>query len=526
LIDKMRFSMSFRSSRYRNAAEPPILATQSDRAPQSVHGHRGGMFRRGLTPLNSRRQTRNDCSLKSNESEKTPLKSMPAALLAHPRSIRACGAAALLLLAGNAWAQLGGYSGPGVLSRGAGNIGQRSGEQVDLRFFGNVMGFYDTGLLPVSVDSQGNLVNISGLYGVEAGLGVYGVHNWRRSRLGLDYQGSYRHYSQNQYFNGSDHRLGLGYTFQKSRRLVFDFRALGGSLSRGIGGVTTYTAIPDAVVDPGTALLFDNRTNYIQTGMDVNILQSPRTMYTLGGDGYTVRRQSNALVGVNGYNLHGSVVRQITRFTSLGAGFQHIHYDFPRAFGEADINLYHLIYGRALGRYWTLSFRGGLYNTEVQGLERVSLDPAVVALLGVSTGVRTFYRRNWLPSAEIALTRQFQHATLSFNYGRIVNSGNGIYLTSRGESAGVNLSYTGIRRWSFSLYGGYNTLSGLGQGLQPYRQYNGGAGASLAITRSLHFLARYDARKQEIDLAGFRRSSYRATVGFSFSPGDIPVSLW
>src|SRR5579862_4860359 len=69
-------------------------------------------------------------------------------------------------------AQLGAYLGPGVLSRGAGDVGTRSGQQVDLRFYGDVSGVYDTGLQPFALDSKGNLITINGLYGIVADVGA------------------------------------------------------------------------------------------------------------------------------------------------------------------------------------------------------------------------------------------------------------------------------------------------------------------------------------------------------------------
>ena len=79
------------------------------------------------------------------------------------------------------------YVGPEVLSHGAAGVGQRAGKDVDLRFYANASGIYDTGLAPVSTDSNGKLVQVGGLYGVELGLGVYGKHAFRHSVLGLDY---------------------------------------------------------------------------------------------------------------------------------------------------------------------------------------------------------------------------------------------------------------------------------------------------------------------------------------------------
>ena len=87
-------------------------------------------------------------------------------------------------------AQISDYLGPGILTRGAGDIGTRAGQDVNLRVFGSVNGIYDTGLQPYSVDGAGHLVTVDGLYGVETALGVYGVHNFQHARLGLDYKGT------------------------------------------------------------------------------------------------------------------------------------------------------------------------------------------------------------------------------------------------------------------------------------------------------------------------------------------------
>ena len=118
--------------------------------------------------------------------------------------------ALLAVFAGTGWAQLTNYLGPGVLTRGASNIGQRSGQDVDLRFFANATGIYTNGLTPLSVDSSGQAVHVGGLFGVQVGLGAYGRHQWRKSVLGLDYTGNYRHYASNSYYNGTNQALALG----------------------------------------------------------------------------------------------------------------------------------------------------------------------------------------------------------------------------------------------------------------------------------------------------------------------------
>jgi len=151
------------------------------------------------------------------------------------------------------------------MSRGAGDIGKRGGETVDLRFFASLNAIYDTGLVPIFTDTGGKLVDPGGLAGVEAEIGAYGQHSWRRANLGLDYKGNYRHYNQQQYFDGSDQQLRLGYTYQRSRRLQVSFQGLGGTYSQGFGGVAGLA--PTEVtggLSPSSALLFDNRSTFLQ----------------------------------------------------------------------------------------------------------------------------------------------------------------------------------------------------------------------------------------------------------------------
>jgi hypothetical protein len=73
--------------------------------------------------------------------------------------------------------------------------------------------------------------------------------------------------------------------------------------------------------------------------------------------------------------------------------------------------------------------------------------------------------------------------------------------------------------------GGYTRLEGIGQNLQPYSQFTGSSGLTYALTHAIQILARYDARHQEIIDSVYLQNSYRATIGISFSPADIPLAF-
>jgi hypothetical protein len=162
---------------------------------------------------------------------------------------------------------------------------------------------------------------------------------------------------------------------------------------------------------------------------------------------------------------------------------------------------------------------------EVQGLQQVAVSPEIAALLGVSMTQQTFYQKSIFPQWDGSLTRQFHRASLSFDYANGATPGNGVYLTSRQTTATANFSYTASRKWSLSASGGYARLEGIGQGLQPFSQVTGSAGASYSITRPIQACVRYDARHQEIINGFYLQDSFRATIGLSFSPSDVPLSF-
>ncbi len=433
------------------------------------------------------------------------------------------------LVASIAEAQLGQYLGPSIMSRGATDIGTRGGQTVDLRFFANVNAIYDTGLAPVASDASGKVVDPGGLYGVEAQVGAFGTHTWRTASLGLDYKGSFRHYNQQSYFDGSDQQLLLGYSWQKSRRLKFDTRGLVGTYAQGFGGVTGL-GVPESTsgVNPGTGLLFDNRSTFFQGGMDVTYILSPHNSFVVGGEGYNVQRQSSALVGMHGYELRGAFEHRLSMTSGVAVVYTHYHYDFPRAFGESTNDGIQLGYDTYFDRKrWNVKLMVGAIQTEVEGLQTVTLDPLVASILGISTTVQTFYSKNIIPSYNAELTRRFKTSYLSFSYTRGISPGNGVYLTSKQENAGASFNYAGVRKTSLSVTGAYNSLSSLGQSLTPYHFYNAGASASYEVSKALHIVARFDSRYQDItELNSFKRTSYRTSIGVAFSPGDIPLTLW
>jgi len=259
--------------------------------------------------------------------------------------------------------------------------------------------------------------------------------------------------------------------------------------------------------------------------MNTRYAISGRTTISMGGSYYSVHRQSTALVGVNGYNLQGSINRRISRNSTIGVNFQHTHYDFPRAFGESDINVYSASWSTTFARSWTIGLSGGVFSSAVQGVQSTALDPVIAALLGIGSVSTIFYKENRMPTATATLTKKLRRANWSVNYGRTISPGNGVFLTSRQESYGGGYSYTGIRRLSFAVSGGLFKLSSLGQNLVPYAQVMASTTLGYNLGGGFNLTGSYSRRHQNIQANTFQRDSSRISIGIYFSPGSVPISF-
>ncbi|MBL8175181.1 MAG: hypothetical protein JNK48_10950 [Bryobacterales bacterium] len=432
-----------------------------------------------------------------------------------------------LLAASTTFAQgIPGYGGPGVATQGGRAAGNRGSEPVSIRPYASVMGVVDNGVIAVGLDENGNLTNPGALYGVQANVGVYGSKSWRRNTVGLDYQGSYRHYSAKTFYNGSDHLMSLHYGTQLSRRSALSFRSTAGTSSRTTGGLFGMGFI-DPNLFPGTTLLdlFDNRAYFADVSGDLNRQIGSRTFVSAGGGAFAVRRQSKALVGLNGQRATGAINRQLSRRTFLGANYQYMHVDYPRVFGEADVHTVMLQMSRQFGRQWNLTMAGGVFRIDFAGVRTVEVDPVIAELFGLTTGREAFNAINVSSSFSASLSRSMRSGYFGLSYARGANPGNGVLLVNRQERFGANYTYNTRRFWSFSVLASMVRMAGIGAYSDRLGNYSTSFVASRKISSSLHFTAAADARQFTTGAGGFSRLSTRVSAGVTYSPGELPISL-
>ncbi len=438
--------------------------------------------------------------------------------------------AALALGCLPACAQVAGYAGPQILSRGGGGpvVGDRGGSEgakTGFQFYAGVAGTYETGFVPAAVDAQGDIVNTTDLFGMVVNMGAYGRHRWRRTVLGLDYTGNFRHYNNNSSYDGSDHLLALSVTNQASRRLQLNMKTSAGTFSRYY--VTGPTTANDLLSQPGYGV-FDNRATYLETTAGFVYQLSTRLSLSGTGTGFTVRRQSKALVGLNGYSAQGTMAYRLNRTRTVDVSYSFTHYDYPKGFGETDLHNYAAGLSQGLGRRWEIAASAGVAQASTVGLEQVASDPITAALFGTQTTVRAFARTFYFGTGRATLKGTFKRSRAEIFYSQLPSPGNGIYLSSKQANAGGLYSYTGIRRASLSLGASYVRMGSIGQiQLGHYTYASGSVSASYKLWPTVEASTQFDTRNVQIDQTnGFARLSYRFTFGLNWHPGEIPITFW
>jgi hypothetical protein len=416
------------------------------------------------------------------------------------------------------------YSGPAILSRGETPAGQTVAP-IAFRPYIGLSGIYDTGLVPVSVTSTGGIPSTD-LYGLELNLGAYTYHVWKHTTLGLDYRGDLRHYSTT-YWDGTDQFVSLILAHRPTKRVTFTLRNQAGIYTRNYFLSSALGALAPNYLQLPQNDIYDNRVIFADVSADLTYLLTHRLSFNIGGEGSLVRRRSTALYGMTGAVARGDLEYRISRHSTLGVDYRYTYFEYTRGFGNSGIHSVGLNYSTQFSPHVQLSARIGGARVASQSLTEVTLDPAIAALLGESVAIQAAYRINYVPDMEVRLTDTFRRSLFMLAYINQVIPGNGIYLTSRNNSGIASYSYTGVRHWNFAVDGSYGRMSTLVQTLGAYTAYGAGAGITRDLGKGLHAVLRLDTRHYDVaSTAAFKHTEYRASLGVTFSPGDVPLVLW
>jgi hypothetical protein len=427
------------------------------------------------------------------------------------------------LLALPAFAQLGDYMGPSVLSRGAA-ASAAPWDSLTFRPYININAMYNSNL--ATAGPAGGAGESSGGFGGEGALGLYGYKGTERTVVGLNYRGDYRRYDRQSAYDGSNQFLTFGVSHQPGRHVTITARAGAGTYTRQFSYLGTFGFYDPSFAEIPQDELLDNRTTYLTTMADVTYRKSARLSFNIGGTGFVIRRQKSSLYGVVGGTARADTTYRLTRRQTVAVDYLYTHFGYDKAFGSGDLQSVGANYSVAVARRTELRFRAGALRVETLALAKVALDPDIAAILGRAYGVAAFHALYTQPSYSGQIVQRFRHGSLAGGYSHGAMPGNGIYLTSRQNAATASYSYTGMRRWSLISRFSYTDMNSVGQDIGAYRRLSGGGGATRSIARTnLYLTARADVQRTVAGEA-FSRNYVTATVGLAFAPGDVPLRLW
>jgi hypothetical protein len=419
------------------------------------------------------------------------------------------------------------YAGPAILSRGEAPAAMAQ-PQIDFRPFVELTGVYDTGLSGVAVNSQGQLGNQASM-GLELTAGISGVHSWKHTKIGLDYRGSVRRYVHATNYDSTDQSLMLGIVQRVSRHVSLTLNESAGLFSRNFGlpGLSQTVPFDPSTTYAPTTDFFDNRAEYLSTQANLVYQKTARLSFSLGGDGFLVRQSSSALYGVTGATAHADVQYRLTRRTTIGANYSYTHFDFIHVLSSTDMHTVSGVFSMRISRWLEFSAEGGMARAETKFIQNVPIDPAIAALIGTPEGTVVLDRIDHFVTGTGRLSRTFPKGVAYVSGGRGITPGNGLFLTSVMTTAMAGYNYTGLRRWSFGVSGGYQSAESIGNVLGGYGGASGSLSASRQIVHNVHGVVSVSARKYtsaNFDL--YNRVIYDVRVGVGYSPGDVPLRIW
>jgi hypothetical protein len=259
---------------------------------------------------------------------------------------------------------------------------------------------------------------------------------------------------------------------------------------------------------------------------DLTFQKSARLSFNIGGSGSFVRRRSAALIGSNGYSARGDTAYRLTRRTTIGADYGFTHYEYTGGFGTAEYHTASFSLAAKLGRSWELGLRAGIGRAETTSVRRIALDPILAAIIGQGSLVIGFHNIQYMPNGDARISRVFGRSILSLSGSTGFSPGNGLYLASKSQSAGLAYSYASRRRVNVGLWGGYGSYSSIARDIGKYRNYYGGGGLTYRLVEWLHISSQYGIRRYDANGSRLRRTDHRVSLGLAFSPGEFPLRLW
>ena len=430
------------------------------------------------------------------------------------------------------------YAGPAILSRGEAPAAM-GGPTVDFALSVALTGNYTNGLVGLPTSSGQSSLKRQGSFGAGGTVGLSGSHSWKHTKIGLSYSGNFSDYFNAGSFIGLSQGLSLGLNHQFSKHLTFNLRESAGwftyfppatvSLNSSVPFDSSQSLIP-------TTDFYDNRTIYSSTQADFTYQASSRLSFSFGGGYFTNLRQSSALYSASGESASGDVQYRLSRRVTVGGTYSYSRYGYSGSEGGADIHSFGLSLSTRMSRWTEFSLVAGASSVNSSFEQVVPINPAILAILcppnlvtscPLTGGVVLNHNSLWSPNVSARFSRSFQHGVFYISGGEYITPGNGLFLTSRAQSATTGYGYSGLRRWSMNIGATYTRALSLGNIDGGYGQVSGGFGISRQLIAGLSMMASFSATQyQSGSFSAYNHLIYGASFGLGYSTKNIPVRFF
>jgi hypothetical protein len=395
------------------------------------------------------------------------------------------------------------------------------GKLLDIEFYGEILGVYDSGLLPAG--GAGNAPGAA--YGTESGLGASISRRWRHAGLAMEYKGRFREYANQPLWNGSEQYFTLLFREQFARHVALSLAGTAGTTTTATGSMIALGGANSGLFALPTDDVFDIRTNYADSTVNLIWRIDPHLSLDLGAEGFVVRRDSFELAGLDGYRAHAVGSYRFSAHQTMLAAYEHTYFDFQRVFGDTALETAYLGYSVQITRTLDLSLEAGGSRVATVGLGAVAIDPAIAAIIGRSTALVVQHQHSYAPLLNARMVEHLRNGTLRLGVFRSMSPGNGAALTSRQSAITLGYSYAGHRDLAVSVNASFTTLSPMAQGAGTYSSFSGGAGVTYRLIRETHLELRYDFRHFTTQNFFSKKDSSRVTLGLAYGSGEAPLAV-
>jgi hypothetical protein len=221
---------------------------------------------------------------------------------------------------------------------------------------------------------------------------------------------------------------------------------------------------------------------------------------------------------------------------TIGGGYGFSHYGYSNGIGSSFIHSATASLSARFSRWTEFSFFGGASVVSSSFEQSIPISPAILSILCPPTLVQTcpltpstvINNNNlWAPDFGARLSRSFERGAVYLSAGESITPGNGLFLTSRAETASVGYGYSGLKKWSLSAGISYVRALSLGNIQGAYGQVGGSLSTSHQLVSHVSFVASVNATQyQSATFTAYNHFIYSVSAGLGWSSKNIPVRFF